>query len=244
MDLPASASLQSSSSPILVTPGAVLPHNDIESNQLASQASHLTLATPTSGSNRLGHAASSAIVSEESVSGAFRRRRRACSACCRVSDAAPPMQHARQLALPIESLLPSSATALDLGADAQTSLRESHEDTREEATKGDPGPAGCEEYERYQTQYLDVGDTRSTTLIPACSRGCRWTGRSEPRLAFADFPNEVLLHILSYLDVCDLLATSRVSAVSLLLLCGNFGANFARFFAPKFVVAATPRRHM
>jgi hypothetical protein len=30
---------------------------------------------------------------------------------------------------------------------------------------------------------------------------------------FSDLPNEVLLHILSYLDVCDLLATSRVRSI-------------------------------
>lgn len=82
-----------------------------------------------------------------------------------------------------------------------------------------PGPAGCEEYEGYRSQHLHVGDTRSMALIAVCSRGCRWTGRSQARLAFADFPNEVLLHILSYLDISDLLATSRVSAVSLPLRC-------------------------
>lgn len=31
-----------------------------------------------------------------------------------------------------------------------------------------------------------------------------------PQLRLSDLPNEVLFHILSYLEVCDLLATSRV----------------------------------
>lgn len=35
--------------------------------------------------------------------------------------------------------------------------------------------------------------------------------RSDAKVGLADMPNEVLLHILSYLDVSDLLATSRVS---------------------------------
>lgn len=33
-------------------------------------------------------------------------------------------------------------------------------------------------------------------------------------VTLADFPNEVLLHIFGYLDVSDLLAASRVSALA------------------------------
>lgn len=48
-----------------------------------------------------------------------------------------------------------------------------------------------------------VEDVDTTTASTALSQ------RSTPR-RLSDLPNEVLLHILSYLDVCDLLATSRV----------------------------------
>lgn len=47
---------------------------------------------------------------------------------------------------------------------------------------------------------------------PTWQRNFVWRGEE---LNLADLPNEVLLHVLGYLDVCDLLATSRVSAVKL-----------------------------
>lgn len=241
MDAPTSVPLPSSSPPILVTPGAVLPHNDAESNQLADQTSHLTLATSTGGSNRLINAASSAIVSHGSAPGASRRRRRACSACCRVSDAATPLQHARQSALSIEPF-PPSTTALYLGADAQTLQPESHENAREGSRMGSAGLAGYEEDELDQTQDSAVVGIQSKALFPTCSR-CPWTSRSEAILTLADFPNEVLLHILSYLDVCDLLATSRVSAVSLLLLSQS-SAQILHVICPMFMIESRPRRHM
>ncbi|KXX83032.1 hypothetical protein MMYC01_200471 [Madurella mycetomatis] len=49
-----------------------------------------------------------------------------------------------------------------------------------------------------------VEDVDTTTASTVLSR--RSTARQ-----LSDLPNEVLLHILSYLDVCDLLATSRTS---------------------------------
>lgn len=40
----------------------------------------------------------------------------------------------------------------------------------------------------------------------------RKVGKDAPLATLTDLPNEVLLHILGYLDVCDLLLLSRVSA--------------------------------
>jgi len=53
----------------------------------------------------------------------------------------------------------------------------------------------------------DRRETDTSALRPRCS----------PRTHLVDLPNEVLFHILSYLDVCDLLATSRVRPVPFLL---------------------------
>lgn len=219
MDAPTPVPLSSPSSPILVTPGAILPP-EAESNQLADQARHLTLSTSTGGSSRLLHVVSSATACRGPVPGASRRRRRACSACCGVSDAATLMQHAKQSALPIGPLL--STTTFPLSAAAQVSLLTSDEHTREETRMENASLEGCEENACCQTQRPDIIDVRETALLPACSCEHPWTGRGDARLTLADCPNEVLLHILSYLDVCDLLAISRVSAVALLLLCDFF----------------------
>lgn len=63
-------------------------------------------------------------------------------------------------------------------------------------------------------QYADPADTTLSELLIAAppSYGYPWVIRCDANLTLGDLPNEVLLHILSYLDVCDLLATSRVSA--------------------------------
>lgn len=104
------------------------------------------------------------------------------------------------------------------------------------------GLAGCEGDERHHTQHSDMADTRLTVSLPACTRGYPWTGKRDAELNLADFPNEVLLHILSYLDVCDLLATSRVSAVALLLLCESFLRKLCTYLAPNSLIAVVPRR--
>lgn len=241
MDASTAVSLSSSSSPIPVIHGAVLPHNDAESTLLADQTSHLTLATSTGGSNYLVNAASSTIVSQGPAPGASRRRRRACSACCRVSDDATSMQHARQPALPIEPSFPST-TALYLDADAQTFQPEAHENAREGSRVGYAGLAGYERNERKQTLDSAIVDSQSKAVFPTRCR-CLRTDRSEARLTLANFPNEVLLHVLSYLDVSDLLATSRVSAVSLLLLNQSF-AQTLHVIRPIFMIPSLPRRHM
>lgn len=220
MDAPSSGS-PSSLSPILVTPGAVLPHSDTQFNPLANQTSHFEATIFNGGSHRLVHAASSTNAFNGSAAGTSRRRRRACSACCRVADAATPLQPAaRQPASPIEPL--RSSPLLHLGANAQACFAESYENTREGTTIDYGGQVRHEKDERDQTQRPEVVDVQSMALIPACtacSRACPCTSRSAARMKLTEFPNEVLLHILSYLDVNDLLATSRVSAVSFPLLC-------------------------
>lgn len=40
-------------------------------------------------------------------------------------------------------------------------------------------------------------------------------GKDAPLATLANLPNEVLLHVLGYLDVCDLLLLSRVSVSEL-----------------------------
>lgn len=227
MDAPTANSLSSSSPRILVTPGAVLPHNDTDSNHLAHQTSHLDLATSTGGSNRLAHDASSANVSHEPGSAASRRRRRACSACCRVSDVTTPVQHARQSTSLVEPLF-SSPNIPRLGSNVRTS--ESHERTREEMGENRAGFPGYEKEECHPIQHFAFATNPSTALVPTHSQQTSWAGRSEAQVNLTDFPNEVLVHILSYLDVCDLLATSRVSAVSLSCCFAKCLCKFCTYF--------------
>jgi hypothetical protein len=61
---------------------------------------------------------------------------------------------------------------------------------------------------------LTTGETRSGTQAQAEEQNAAGMGTSVPRGSsrprLFDLPNEVLFHILGYLEVCDLLATSRV----------------------------------
>lgn len=52
----------------------------------------------------------------------------------------------------------------------------------------------------------------SAPLVPAWQRSFEW---HDEEVDLTSLPNEVVLHVLGYLDVCDLLATSRVSTVKL-----------------------------
>lgn len=63
---------------------------------------------------------------------------------------------------------------------------------------------------------LAAGDAPGASCPPIPSS--KYEGHPLPppgrdaRVTLGDLPNEVLLHVLSFLDVSDLLATSRVSA--------------------------------
>lgn len=94
--------------------------------------------------------------------------------------------------------------------DAQPAPLISHEHARE----GTRMTAAAElEGERRRMQ---PADALPLALVqkhsPCCpSPARRKVGKDAPTATLTDLPNEVLLHILGYLDVCDLLLLSRVS---------------------------------
>jgi hypothetical protein len=55
-----------------------------------------------------------------------------------------------------------------------------------------------------------LSSSRGSLVLEERYRTASQTEQCSRRKQLLDMPNEVLLHILSYLDVCDLLATSRV----------------------------------
>lgn len=171
----------SCSSPTLATPGTVLPHSDIETKQLADQASHLTLAT---SFNKADASLASGLYS--GVPAPSRSRSRTCSACSSSTTFDGP--------LPLKR---ASARASPNRFDAQRAPLRSHEHAREETSMSAAGGAAGDERDCHQMHLADV----APLVLVRTSSG--------PSLA--DLPNEVLLHILGHLDVCDLLLLSRVS---------------------------------
>lgn len=210
------------SSLILASPPPVLPHESIESTQLADQASHLTLATLSGRAD-----ASTGTVPHDggvtsSRRSSSRSRNRACSACSSAASdvhvnglrPSPPLPQQCEQASP--SLIerspsrPATNHNVCLPNDAQPAPLISHEHARE----GTRMTAAAElEGERHRMQ---PADGLPLALVQNHSPFSAWparkVGKDAPLATLTDLPNEVLLHILGYLDVCDLLLLSRVSA--------------------------------
>lgn len=201
MDSPSPLPHSLSASPTLASTGTVLPHDDQASKQLADQASHLTLSTAGSVPSSYLPTASSApfapICPHEGSPKSSRSRGRSCSA----------------------ELGPSSSAA---AAAAQRccclccSPPISHEHAREATRMRDGAPAAASEDERRHIWPAAANAATADgadTSCPTCTIATEGSSSGVVPLTLAAFPNEVLLHILGYLDVSDLLAASRVSCV-------------------------------
>lgn len=101
--------------------------------------------------------------------------------------------------------------------DAQPRLVTGREE-RQDATG--EGPETADPDVSMPLQPLSLSETRlgtgSQTESPSPDVANPNVSERKPPRRLLDLPNEVLLHILGYLDVCDLLATSRVRPPSLL----------------------------
>ncbi|KAI3398701.1 hypothetical protein diail_8740 [Diaporthe ilicicola] len=216
------------SSSTLATAGTVLPHDDTQSTQLAHQASHLTLSTQMLRATTPASAVSPvAPPPAEPPCHAPKQRRRACSACCAASDdGSPPPQRPRQASAPIEPFLFLPATTPSTPCPAG--------DAQPAPPTSSPPPPSCEcSRDKCGSSAWDVGDVayqhvmdwRQPTLAADDTVGTSNTPIPHPtieglamlpagrdaELTLAVLPNEVLLHVLGFLDVSDLLATSRTS---------------------------------
>lgn len=220
-------------SPTLATAGTVLPHDDTQSAQLAHQASHLTLSTQLPWPTTQAAAVSPVTVTSPPAENPCPapKRRRACSACCAASDHAPPLpQRPRQASAPIGPLLlplparaPSTSSPCS-AADAQPAPPISpprppceHSSDRGEGDAWDFRDAAYPQVMDWHQQPLPAaGDVlgASSTPIPGpkYERHATLSAGPDASVTLAVLPNEVLLHVLGFLDVSDLLATSRVSA--------------------------------
>lgn len=191
------------SSPSPATPAAaetVLPHADIDPTQLANQASHLTLSAIEPGSPSLLASSAAPPPSEPDSQDSPLRQATSCW-IEPLSESTP--------STPITISTPGPAAA------AQPVPHTSHDHTREELLMRD-GRSNAVGQEK---------EGVNPWPAPGADSGCREliiSGRNgmDPRPRFvnsnaivrlSDLPNEVLLHILGFLDVPDLLATSRVS---------------------------------
>ncbi|KAJ4418286.1 hypothetical protein N0V82_005677 [Gnomoniopsis sp. IMI 355080] len=191
----------------------VLPHDSIEFTQLAGQASHLTLATSPGRAD-----ASSATGPQDGVPRSSRSRNRTCSACSsaagdvdglRLSPPLPRRQQASASSIARSPSRPATVNDGRLPNDAQRAPPISHEHAREETHM----TAAAElELERHRMQPADalslVAVWRPDLAQPWPSQKA---GKDAPLATLANLPNEVLLHVLGYLDVCDLLLLSRTS---------------------------------
>lgn len=191
------------SSPSPATPAAaetVLPHADIDPTQLANQASHLTLSAIEPGSPSLLASSAAPPPSEPDSQDSPLRQATSCW-IEPLSESTP--------STPITISTPGPAAA------AQPVPHTSHDHTREELLMRD-GRSNAVGQEK---------EGVNPWPAPGADSGCREliiSGRNgmDPRPRFvnsnaivrlSDLPNEVLLHILGFLDVPDLLATSRTS---------------------------------
>lgn len=227
-------------SPTLATAGTVLPHDDTQSTQLARQASHLTLSTqlpwPTTPTAVVSPVASTPAEPPDPAP----KRRRACSACCAASDqSSPPPQRPRQASAPIGPLLPLPATSSPststpgpvAGAQPAPLISpprppREHLSGRGDGHASDVGGAAYPQAMDWHQPGLAAGDELGASCAPIPGPGYEGQALLSPgrdaRVTLAVLPNEVLLHVLSFLDVSDLLATSRVSAC--LFVPGHGGA--------------------
>lgn len=212
---------------ILASPPTVLPHESTESTQLADQASHLTLATSSGradASSLTGpHDDSGVTSSYGSSSSLLRSRNRACSACssAAASDVhvnngprpSPPLPQQCEQASPssIERSPSRPATEVNvcLPNDAQPAPLISHEHAREGTRMTAAAELKGERHCMQPADALPLALLRKHS--PSRSSPDRKVGKDAPTATLTDLPNEVLLHILGYLDVCDLLLLSRVS---------------------------------
>lgn len=198
---------------ILASPQMVLPHDSIESTQLADQASHLTLAASP------GRATGSTVTgTHDGVPSSSRSRNRTCSACSfAASDVDGPRpspllpQCEQGSTLSIERCPPRPVTE-DHGwipNDAQPTPPTLYKHAREETHM----TAAAElERERHRMQPADaLALVAVRKPYPPTPSSTRKTRKVAPLATLADLPNEVLLHVLGYLDVCDLLLLSRTS---------------------------------
>lgn len=211
------------------TPAAaetVLPHADMDPTQLANEASHLTPSAVAVEPSPAVHASSAAPPPSD----------------CDGEDS--PL---RQAAMCWVEPLSTSTAAPGPAADAQPVPHTSHDHAREELLMRDERPyAGGQEKEGGQPWPASGLDTqcREPSIFPGRAyTGSRpWFVESDDDddddvdnvddvddvddddnaaaavVRLDDLPNEVLLHILGFLDVSDLLATSRVSDPALCCL--------------------------
>lgn len=115
----------------------------------------------------------------------------------------------------------ASSPAPPLPTDAQQHSDTLTEEWRETAASTEPGPAPAElfaaSYCSSTTGTPSEVRTAQAEEVEAPIASAIALRRNPPR-QLSDLPNEVLLHILSYLEVCDLLATSRVRSDTCLAL--------------------------
>lgn len=230
--LPLSLPSSPSSLPLttLAPVGVVFPHDDAAPSLLADQASYLTLSAPSAVSAAPGgdgpHSIASPIASGS--------RRRACSACSFYAHApAPaPAQHPASEAgdahgssgpaagRPPTALRPQArtrASASSVASEPSSLLVVSANDARRSSPPSLSSsplllPTSHEHIRGLSNMRLD-----SAAAGLACQRAQTADGHAAIDAgSLTGLPNEVILHVLGYLDVCDLLATSRVSAIRLL----------------------------
>ncbi|KAL1854020.1 hypothetical protein Daus18300_011610 [Diaporthe australafricana] len=153
------------------------------------------------------------------------KRRRACSACCVASDdGSPPPQRPRQASAPIEPLLLLPATAPSTpgsAADAQpappTSPPSPHEHSRHNSRSSawDVEEAECQHMMDWRQPILAGENALGASSAPSPGRDYEdlvmLSAGRDARLTLPVLPTEVLLHVLGFLDVSDLLSTSRTS---------------------------------
>lgn len=230
-------------SPTLATAGTVLPHDDTQSTQLAHRASHLTLSTQAPWPTTPAAAVSPVTPPPAEPPFPAPKRTRACSACCAASDSTPPPpQRPRQASAPIGPLLPLPATAPSTStpgpaADAQPAPLVSppqtpcgHSSDRGEHSACGVGDAAYPQVMDWHQPVLAARDglVASSTPIsgPEYEDHAVLSAGRDARVTLAVLPNEVLLHVLGFLDVSDLLATSRVSSCLLMLIHTGRGLLF------------------
>lgn len=173
-------------SPSPATADTVLPHADIDPTQLANQARHLTLSAESSPPVR----ASSAAASPPSD--------------CDSDDSAP-----RQPASCwIDGELPGTATASPPAPAAAAQ-------PVPPASRGHAcAISNVVDERQYAVEREEAADSWCGALVsggPYHSPGSWSVQHGDAVVRLVDLPNEVLLHVLGFLDVPDLLTTSRVS---------------------------------
>ncbi|POS70136.1 F-box domain-containing protein [Diaporthe helianthi] len=219
-------------SPTLATAGTVLPHDDTQSTQLARQASHLTLSTQMPWPTTQAEGVSPVTTTPAEPPNPAPKRRRASSACCVANDhTSPPPPRPRQasaatgpLLPPLPATAPSTSTpAAAAGAQPAPLISPprppcGHSSEGPEGGDGqelDLGGAAYPQAMDWHPHVLAGDDELGVSCTP--TPGLRYGDHPllpperDARVTLVDLPNEVLLYVLSFLDVSDLLAISRTS---------------------------------